>query len=107
MQRLLPSQNRNIVELQKLVAVGSVERLKIKRISTQHYDGKVYDLQVSNTSTYKLEGVFSSNSAAGSLVCFLLGIHSINPLRWGTSFDRFMASSRGGYLLKVDMGDRM
>jgi DNA polymerase-3 subunit alpha len=40
-------------------------------------------------------------SAAGSLVCYLLGIHNINSLTWGCSFDRFLASSRGGYLLKV------
>lgn len=42
-------------------------------------------------------------SAGGSLVCFLIGIHSLDPLKWGLSFDRFMASSRGGYLLKVTM----
>jgi DNA polymerase III alpha subunit len=40
-------------------------------------------------------------SAAGSLVCYLLGIHNINSLAWELSFDRFLASSRGGYLLKV------
>lgn len=42
-------------------------------------------------------------SAGGSLVCFLLGIHDLDPMKWGLSFDRFMASSRGGYLLKVTM----
>lgn len=42
-------------------------------------------------------------SAGGSLVCFLIGIHSLDPLKWGLSFDRFMASSRGGYQLKVTM----
>jgi DNA polymerase III alpha subunit len=42
-------------------------------------------------------------SVGGSLVCFLLGITSIDPLRWNLSFDRFLASSRGGYLLKVTM----
>ena len=42
-------------------------------------------------------------SAGGSLVCFLLNIHSLNPLLWGLSFDRFLGSSRGGYLLKVNM----
>ena len=101
MQQLLPSQIRNISELQTLVSTGSVERLKIKSISRHHYTGKVFDLQVSNTNTYRLNGVFSSNSAAGSFVCYLLGIHSVNSLAWGLSFDRFLASSRGGYLLKV------
>jgi len=42
-------------------------------------------------------------SAGGSLVCFLLGIHCLDPLKWELSFDRFMASSRGGYMLKVKM----
>lgn len=42
-------------------------------------------------------------SAGGSLVCYLLNIHNIDPLKWGLSFDRFMASSRGGYLLNVQM----
>ena len=40
-------------------------------------------------------------SAAGSLVCYLLGIHNVNSLTWELSFDRFLASSRGGYLLRV------
>lgn len=44
-------------------------------------------------------------SAGGSLVCMLLGIHSVNPMLWGLSFDRFMSPSRGGYLLNLDMGD--
>jgi DNA polymerase-3 subunit alpha len=39
-------------------------------------------------------------SASGSLVCYLLGIHTIDSIRWGLSFDRFLASSRGGYMLK-------
>lgn len=44
-------------------------------------------------------------SAAGSLVCFLLGITCIDPIRWGLSFDRFLSPSRGGYMLNVKMGD--
>jgi len=42
-------------------------------------------------------------SAGGSLVCFLLGIHVLDPLLWGLSFDRFLASSRGGYMLNTRM----
>lgn len=42
-------------------------------------------------------------SAGGSLVCFLLGISTINPLPWGLSFDRFLSPSRGGFMLKVKM----
>ncbi len=43
-------------------------------------------------------------SAGGSLVCYLLGIHTLDPLLWGLSFDRFLSPSRGGYMLNLDMG---
>jgi len=43
-------------------------------------------------------------SAGGSLVCYLLGIHSLDPLKWkGLSFNRFLSPSRGGYMLNVSM----
>lgn len=42
-------------------------------------------------------------SAGGSLVCYLLGIHVIDPLLWNLSFDRFLSPSRGGYMLNVNM----
>jgi len=42
-------------------------------------------------------------SAGGSLVCFLLGITSMDPIKFGLSFDRFLSPSRGGYMLKVKM----
>ena len=42
-------------------------------------------------------------SAGGSLVCYLLGIHVIDPMLWGLSFDRFLSPSRGGYMLDVRM----
>lgn len=42
-------------------------------------------------------------SAGGSLVCYLLDIHVLDPMRWGLSFDRFLSPSRGGYMLNVKM----
>lgn len=42
-------------------------------------------------------------SASGSLVCYLLGISPIDSVAWGLSFDRFLAPSRGGFLLNVKM----
>jgi len=42
-------------------------------------------------------------SAGGSLVCFLIGIHVLDPMLWGLSFDRFLASSRGGYMLDLSV----
>jgi DNA polymerase-3 subunit alpha len=44
-------------------------------------------------------------SAGGSLVCYLIGIHDMDPLKWGLSFDRFLSPSRGGYMLKLSMGE--
>lgn len=44
-------------------------------------------------------------SAGGSLVCFLLGIHDMDPLKWGLSFDRFLSPSRGGFMLKTKMAE--
>ena len=45
----------------------------------------------------------SRGSCGGSLICYLLGITSLNNILWGTSFDRFMSPSRGSNMLKVTM----
>lgn len=42
-------------------------------------------------------------SAAGSLVCYLLGITSMDPIKFKLSFNRFLSPSRGGYMLKISM----
>jgi DNA polymerase III subunit alpha len=44
-------------------------------------------------------------SAGGSLVCYLMGIHTLDPMLWGLSFDRFLSPSRGGYMLNINMPD--
>lgn len=103
MTKLSNSQQRNIEELQKLADQGVIKKLKIDNISSESYIGKVYDIQVSNTNSYQLNGVFSSNSAGGSLVCHLLGLHNLDPMIWDLSFDRFLAEARGGFRLNMDM----
>lgn len=45
----------------------------------------------------------SRGSAGGSLVCYLLGITSIDPIKFKLSFDRFLSPARGGFMLKVSM----
>lgn len=40
-------------------------------------------------------------SVGGSLVCYLLGISGIDPMKWKLSFDRFLSPSRGGYMLDI------
>lgn len=47
---------------------------------------------------------YPRGSAGGSLVNHLLGISTINPMLWELSADRFLADSRGGYMLNVTMG---
>lgn len=42
-------------------------------------------------------------SSGGSLVCYLLGIVSMDPISFGLSFNRFLSPSRGGHMLKVSM----
>jgi DNA polymerase-3 subunit alpha len=42
-------------------------------------------------------------SIGGCLVAYLLRIHTVDPLKWGLSFDRFLSPSRGGKMLKVVM----
>ena len=44
-------------------------------------------------------------SAGGSLVCYLIGIHDIDPIKWELSFDRFLSNSRGGRMLRANMDD--
>ncbi len=40
-------------------------------------------------------------SVGGSLVCYLLGITELDPLKWRLSFNRFLSPSRGGKMLKI------
>lgn len=105
MAELLNSQKKNIEKLQNMVTAGTIKSRRIKTITNRQYDGKVYDIQVSNTNCYQLNGVFSSNSAGGSLVCYLLDIHVLDPMKWSLSFDRFLSPSRGGYMLNIKMSE--
>lgn len=38
--------------------------------------------------------VMARGSAAGSLICFLLGITQVDPLKWNLTFDRFLSLDR-------------
>jgi len=42
-------------------------------------------------------------SVGGSIVAYLIGITTIDSIRFGLSFERFQSASRGGNLLKVTM----
>lgn len=64
-------------------------RLKLKNKKYIEYEGPVFDLTIENTHSYNIEGLAVHNSAAGSLVAFLAGITSVNPLEYGLIFERF------------------
>lgn len=69
-----------------------VKRVKSKRFL--NYSGKVYDLSVDNTSSYTVNQVAVHNSSCGSLVCYLLDITAIDPLKYDLIFERFIDKTR-------------
>jgi hypothetical protein len=74
---------------------------KIKTVKVLPYKGKVYDLKVDETSTYNIEGLVVHNSGAGSLLCYLLGITQVDPIKHDLLFERFLSPSRGGRFAKM------
>ena len=67
-------------------------RIKTKR--QINYIGKVNDISVEGSSTYNVEGLGVHNSAAGSLVSYLIGITLIDPIPYGLLFSRFFNAAR-------------
>ena len=68
-------------------------KLKNKTI-IKNYCGKVHDISVENSSSYNVEGLGVHNSAAGCLVSYLIGITSIDPIKYNLIFDRFYNAGR-------------
>ena len=68
--------------------------MKLKRKTIIQYQGKVHDLCVANTHSYNIYNLGVHNSAAGSLVCYVLGITDIDPIKYDCRFDRFMSLAR-------------
>ena len=67
---------------------------KVLGISHYDYTGKVYDLNVENNHTYMINNSVVHNSAAGSIVSYLLNITKIDPIKNGFFFERFLSPSR-------------
>lgn len=63
------------------------------------YKGKVHDLTVSDTHSYNVGGVAVHNSAAGSLVLYLLGVTGVDPVINALFFERFVSKSRAKKVL--------
>lgn len=94
-------------ELQKRVTKEALERGMVKG---KYYDSLMEELEVvkvAGMAGYLLmvaevcehmreEGMFYQirGSAAGSLICYLLGISDVDPLKWKLRFDRFLTKDR-------------
>ena len=75
--------------------------MKIKSISRRKYNGKVYDLKVKSDKSYNINNLAVHNSGAGSLVCYLLGITQVDPIKHDLLFERFLSPSRGGKFARL------
>lgn len=71
-----------------------IEQIKLKEFDS--YFTLVSDL-VRFAKKYMLVGP-ARGSAAGSLVCYLLDITEVDPLKHGLMFERFIDVSRGGFV---------
>lgn len=68
--------------------------MKIVNKKYKQYQGQVFDLSVEDSHSYNVNGCAVHNSAAGSLVLYLLGVTDIDPIPHGLFFERFVSKSR-------------
>ena len=66
----------------------------IQEVSSQKYKGKVYDLSVKKDKTYVANEIAVHNSAAGSIVSYILHITDVDPLSYDLLFERFLNPAR-------------
>jgi intein/homing endonuclease len=77
----------NLKESQKH---GALRLSKIIEKKDYIYEGKVYDIKVSNAHSYTIDDIIVHNSSGSSLLLYLLGITRIDPIRWDFPFARFL-----------------
>lgn len=86
-----------------------MEFVQIINITKEKRNTKVHDLSVYQDASYNIDELIVHNSAGGSLVAFLLGIHRIDPLLpvWGGNmdFDRFLPNDKGKNKIVVTNSD--
>jgi DNA polymerase III subunit alpha len=89
------------------VHVTYIEQLKIELERIKSKGFSPYFLITMNLVQYSANIGYpvgpGRGSAGGCLVSYLIGIHEMDPLRWGLSFDRFLSQSRGGNMLITKM----
>ena len=79
--------------------------MKIKSISKRKYNGVVHDLKVANDSSYNIDSLAVHNSGCGSLMCYLLGITQVDPIKHDLIFERFLSPSRGGKFVQLQFAN--
>lgn len=67
---------------------------KITRITKRNFSGKVYDLKVRNVHSYTVDDLTVHNSGSGSLTCYILDITTVDPVKHGLLFERFLNPER-------------
>ena len=69
--------------------------MKVISKKIKKYKGKVYDIGVDTKDhSYNIENIVVHNSAAGSLLCYLLGITDVDPMIHNLFFERFLNEAR-------------
>lgn len=91
------SEGDEVVDYSTSLSHRSYQKVKSKSIFK--YKGTVHDLRVAETHSYNIESLIVHNSAAGSLVLFLIGITYVDPIKHDLSFERFLAAEKG-YVLE-------
>lgn len=67
---------------------------KLLRKTPFQYAGKVHDLTVANSHSYNIEGKGVHNSACGSIICYVLEITDVDPIKYNLLFERFISRDR-------------
>lgn len=60
----------------------------------ENKENKVFDLSIQGNPSYSTENFSVHNSAAGSLILFLIDIVHIDPIKYGLLFERFISKAR-------------
>lgn len=71
-----------------------MEFIEVESVENKSYKGSVYDLGVKTDHTYTINDYSVHNSAAGSIICYLIGITNIDPLKHDLMFERFLDPAR-------------
>ena len=78
----------------KIIETDDAFMLRVRSSKSTGYKGYVHDLTVENDPSYNIDGVTVHNSAAGSLVNYVLGVTHLDPTEHGLLFSRFLNDER-------------